>query len=832
MTPRALRTAFALLLEVAALALLVLVAAGHPWPSGRDVAAVYALADRSSSVPPREMAQALEALARSVPNVDPPAALHLIDFAGRPGSPRRVQTVAEAARAPDTAALATHATNIADAVRQATTNTAIPRPAAIVVFSDGRSTAGDVDQALADAAVAGIPVLWHTVAADASTPRIEEVLVPARARIGQPIPVQVRLAGRSDRPLRVTVATRADSGGPASIAVGAGALGTVTVQLTARASGPMLLDADLTDAGSSSSLDEHRHAAVVDVQAPSRVLYVTDDASALAHSLRAGGWEITSVPSQRLDALAGTVDRFDAVVVDDVPASAARPSTWAALDAAVRERGLGLLVLGGRRSFAAGAYVQSPLETLLPVRSRPAALGDAAAWAFVVDKSGSMGASAAGIDRFRLAQRAVVETAATLADRDSAALVVFDVTARTLVPLQPAPGFRQAVASPWAAQPRGGTRASPAIEMAVAQLEKAAVGRRNLVLVTDGFLDAAAIDRLRARMTRARVELIALAVGPDADTGALAGLVEPGHGTILHVGEAAELPALMRRSVDQRRAPVERGRIGVRLSHALPFLSVGNGAWPSIAAYPVTSPADGAVVHLESERGDPLIAYRQQGLGRVAVVTCGLGPWTQDWLRWRHWPALAGGLVDWVASTDAVPGIQLIASDAPSGLRIDVDAASNGLWSRQPPSMLRVQDPSGRIVDAPLEAAGPGRASATLRDPLPGLYSFAVATPAGAQRLTYLRQPLRESAGVGPSPQIGAWKRTGLVRDLTAANLVAAVRAAPATAAGPGRALLLAFALFLLGVVVDRLPLPRAGTGSHRKFIIPSRYGRSTTRKL
>ena len=251
----------------------------------------------------------------------------------------------------------------------------------------------------------------------------------------------------------------------------------------------------------------------IDVEPPAAVLYVADQPSALAQSLQAGGWTLTTVASRRLDGLSSGFQQYAAVILDDVPVSAARPATWDALASAVRDRGTGLLVLGGGRSFAAGSYRESRLEAVLPVLSRPAALGDAAALAFVVDKSGSMGASAAGVDRFRLAQRAVVETANALTDRDYASLVVFDVATRELIPLVGAAQFKQAVAAPWAAQPRGGTRIAPAIEKAVAQLEAAAAARRILVLVTDGFVDEVPVEDLRARLSHARIELIALAVG-------------------------------------------------------------------------------------------------------------------------------------------------------------------------------------------------------------------------------------------------------------------------------------------------------------------------------
>ena len=642
---------------------------------------------------------------------------------------------------------------MAEALRQAMTIASEPRPAALVVLSDGNATAGDTERALKGAANAGIPVLWRTVAATSSTPRIADVLAPARARPAQPVPVTVRLAGVAERPLRLTITAHDDSAEPVTSAIDAGPLGTATLRVTPRTTGPLLLDVELADPTASRNVDSKRLAAVIDVQPPADVLYVADGPSALAHSLQAGGWQLTSIASRGLDAMAAAFGQYAAVILDDVPASAARPATWDTLASAVRDRGVGLLVLGGGHSFAAGSYRDSRLEQVLPVLSHPSALGDAAALAFVVDKSGSMGASAAGVDRFRLAQRAVVETAATLTERDAAALIVFDVNARSLVPMQAAAQFKQAVAAPWAAQPRGGTRIAPAVEMAVGQLEAAPASRRILILVTDGFVDAAPVDALRARLSRARIELIALAVGPDADATALSGLVDPGRGTILRVGEAAELPALMRGSVEMRRAPIERGRIEVRTSRPLPFRSPPATTWPPVSAYAVTSPRPDAIVHLESARGDPLIAYRQAGLGRVVVVTSGLGAWTPDWLRWQGWPALAGGLVEWVASSDVTPGLALSASDLPAGLRIDVDAAADGMWAEHAPARLRVQHPSGLSSTVQLDASAPGRTSALLPDPEPGLYTFTVATAGGAQRLTHLHQPLRELDRIGPSPR-------------------------------------------------------------------------------
>ena len=577
------RAALALLLKIAAIVLLALVLLGRPWPAEHGAATVYVLVDKSASIAADTAAEALKQLTNDIAEAREDVAVRVVEFAG------------------DTGARSVQSTNIEAAIMRTVRDRTANSAAAIVVLSDGYATDGDTRRALRTASEAGVPALWRSVPPDARAPHIVEVLAPTVARPGQDIPVSVRLAGQAERPQVIAISSRGGLAEPVTLRMEPGQLDSASLHVRADGPGALLLDAELRDADSGAPLDAWQDAAAIEIEAPADILYVGDGARALATSLSAGGWRIEQIAPSALDRAAIGFGRRAAIVLDDVSASAARPTTWAALDTAVRDQGTGLLVLGGPRSFAAGMYRDSALEPLLPVASRPSGLGDSAAIAFVVDKSGSMGATSAGVDRFRLAQRAVIETAGTLGERDSAALVVFDAEARELLPMQGAAAFRAAVARPWAAQPRGGTQLAPALEVALRQLEPADARRRILVLVTDGFVDAAPDDSLASRLAAARIELIALAVGPDADTTALQRLFPADRGTILRVGEAAELPAVMRQGLEARRAPIERGRIEVRERLPLPFLAAASSGWPVIAGYDVTTAAPDAVVHLESD---------------------------------------------------------------------------------------------------------------------------------------------------------------------------------------------------------------------------------------
>jgi Mg-chelatase subunit ChlD/uncharacterized membrane protein len=788
-TSQARRLGLALALRVAAILLLALVVAGHPWPSERAHPTVFVLADRSASVAADPARAALDEVLAATRGSAHTASVQLIEFAASPS--------ATASR---------NGTNIEAAVVETLRRRTAGSPSAIVVLSDGRATAGDTRRALRAARTAGATVLWRTVATDASTPHIVDLLAPRQAQPGQAIPVRVRLAGRTGTPLVLSLVPRvADATDRVESTVEAGDPATMEVLVRARVPGAMVLDAELREAASGRLLDEWPSAAVVDVAAPDAVLYVAAGPRPLEQSLKAGGWSVTMIEPSALDAAARGLDAYAAVVLDDVPATAPREATWKALDAAVRERGTGLLVLGGPHSFAAGGYRDSTLESLLPVLSRPAGLGDAAAVVFVVDKSGSMGETAAGVDRFRLAQRAVTETAGTLTERDSAALVLFDAEPRVLLPLQSAAGFRDAVTRPWPAQPRGGTRLAPALEAALGQFAGSIAPRRILVLVTDGFVDAATDDSLRSRLAAAAVEFVALGVGPDADTAALRPFFPPERSTVLHVGQAAELPSVMRAGLEARRAPIERGRIAVREVVPLPFIRGGTRDWPAVSAYDVTTPAPRSIVHLESGQGDPLVAEWRIGLGRVVTVTPGLGDWTTAWMHWSRWPELAGGLLEWIAASDAAGQLWTSIVDSPGEVRVDVELAVDGHWSDPPAGRLRIVHPSGRVSEEPLTPTAPGRLAAAIGDPEVGLYSFTVQVGERVRRVSHLRRTPRERAGPGPHPDIAAWRTEGLISDWSAAEYERTLADMAPADGPPQRALLLALALFVLGVLVERV---------------------------
>lgn len=785
------RTLPTLALQVLAVAALAAALLGVSWLDARTKPRVLLLVDRSQSVP-RVLGDAAVAEVLQAAEESRSGEVRVIEFGGRPLDPSTAGDTWPAA------------TDIERALEAALAAHAERRYSVAVLVSDGHETAGDALRGLRATREAGLPVRWFGVGRPLPATRIVDVLAPDVVQAGLPVQVTVRLAGRLDSPLRVNATTRTSAGDLQSATARPDDSGRATLLLPGNAGGELLVGITLQDASSGETLDAWDDAAAVEVTARATILYVQGAAGPLARSLAEGGWNVDVVPASRVDAFADRVADHGVIVLDDVAVDDAGPHFWDELTSAVRDQGIGLLALGGERSFSAGGYRESQLESVLPVQSEPAALDQPASVVFAVDKSGSMGAGAAGVDRFRLAQRAVIEAARGLTGRDSLGVVVFDVEPRVLMPLGPADAGKVLLERDWRTTPRGGTRLAPALEAAAAELERSAASRRILVVVTDGFIDQSSLETVRERMRMSRIETLAFAVGPDANLAALSRLVEPGSGRAVRVGEAAVLPRVVRAELERRRARTERGRIEVVQERPLPIAQGVFRDWPPVAAYAVTRSRPEAAIAVRSRRGDPLVALASPGQGRVVAITSGLGRWTPDWLGWSEWPRLAGGLVGWVSGAPGAGTLGLTVTDLARGLRIEADLRDAAGWADTIGASLRVTTPSGRTRSVALEHLAPGRARVDLPDEGPGLYALVVSTPLGTQRVLHLRRSLAEAAARGTSPAVDSWRKSGLILDWDPSAVASARSSLPDVAAIDRWIVALALGLFLAGVVADR----------------------------
>src|SRR5207245_1275959 len=111
--------------------------------------------------------------------------------------------------------------------------------------------------------------------------------------------------------------------------------------------------------------------ALVQVVGPPRVLVVEQaagDAASLEAALSSAGILSTTIAPAQLPKSASDLAAYQSVVLVNIPAASLGADGMALLQAATRDLGTGLVVIGGTESYGPGGYAGTTLEATLPVQ--------------------------------------------------------------------------------------------------------------------------------------------------------------------------------------------------------------------------------------------------------------------------------------------------------------------------------------------------------------------------------------------------------------------------------------------------------------------------------
>jgi len=612
------------------------------------------------------------------------------------------------------------------------------RQPVLALVRNGANPGEDVRRAL-NAAVANgaMALLIEAREAAGGRPTISALHVPASVLSGDAVPVTVELARE---PADAVVIEVTVDGEPAT-QIRSRLVGRADVVL--QRPGIHEIAANL-----SGEPEAAAHRALVNVAAGPDVVVLTRDGarSAASDVLAKSGVSVRTLPPTAFDPFVP----FDLLVLDDLAAGDLSESTWHAIEHAVRASGSGLLTLGGPRSFAAGSYRGTILETMLPVTIESPRPDDSTAILFLVDKSGSMSEPQAGAGAFDYARQAVIDSATTLRHGDSAGLMWFDKEPLFGLKIASRANTAQAFEEAWTAVPSGGTVLVPALRAAIAQMEQVPAGRRVLVVITDGGIDAnEPIADLIPSVRAAKIDVIAVLVG-DADAGGLRALTEVNEGATLTAREIPVLPDRVTGELQRRRGAVVDGPVAAVPRRPLPFM-IGTPAWPPVGALWTTRARDDATVYLATPDGLPILATRRVGAGMSAVLPSGLGAWSRAWLAWPEIVPLTAALVRTLAlaSGDATATLRATTD----GLLFETDRQGFDGWDVFATEDATIEDPLGYISRVPLVPIAPGRARAEIPAAAAGRYAVSARLDERTVRAAAIFDP----SGGGPVSQEVGW---------------------------------------------------------------------------
>jgi hypothetical protein len=415
-----------------------------------------------------------------------------------------------------------------------------------------------------------------------------------------------------------------------------------------------------------------------------------------------------------------------------------------------------------------------------------------------------MGRGPSDATPFGLAKTAVLAATGLLGEHDHSGIIAFDIDPETWLPLADRDDPAASVMDAWQGAPSGGTRIAPALLVAAGQLGAAKVDQRLLLLVTDGFAVEDNYSDVLAKIDEYEIDVIALAIGDEPAIDVLAELTSRNDGLLLRVSDVAMLPRLVSEAVGSRRLTYDSSVTRPRQERQLPFFADNDITWPGLNGYMVTKERSNARVYLRSERGDPLLADHDFGLGRVVVLPGGLGAYAPSWLDWPAWAPFTGGLVEWASNRFGDDRIYIRIDEEHGRAQLEIDALStNGDWESMDSARVSLSDPFGRITVLNAEAAAPGKYRVELPLRHTGRHRASVQVGNVSKTHDFFHEAPAELGATALADQtIRDWLAKELVRPWPAGD---SIQTLGTVTAHPTRPLFIAVAAFLyLGILLSK----------------------------
>ncbi len=460
---------------------------------------------------------------------------------------------------------------------------------------------------------------------------------------------------------------------------------------------------------------------VVEARDGRQLLYIGEHTfNSISTLAQTDGWKTVQLKPHQLPNSETFFDQFDMVLINDTDASSIDAPIILNLQSAIRRSGTGLIVLGGPHSFGSGGYRHSELEQILPVTAEASRPLPAAAFLFLLDKSGSMEASSSVHSRLSVALRAVSESAKSIRAGDESALLAFDREVQILLPLKHRANLKSDLDQAWQIQPSGGTQLGSALKKSMELLATSDSSRRFLILVTDGIVNIDNMKPLKKALQEANIRLIAITTGNDANPITLQQLTAINEGRILHINDTAQLPRFMRQQLETTQDSWNDISVTPQMTLRLPFITERNSHWKNLQGYQITHAKPATRVYLKTAQGDPLLAVAQYGAGQVAALPGGL-------LETISSDNLLPALLNWMNNRQHNPNFQVSHRYSSSQLTLVIDAVtSDHSWQTITPAQVILTNPAGTSSVQPLQMIAPGRFSAVMEAPNAGIYKAGI----------------------------------------------------------------------------------------------------------
>ncbi len=640
----------------------------------------------------------------------------------------------------------------------------------LVIVSDGNQTVGDVAVEAYRAKELGVKVSWRTFDKDKTSEiRVVGLTAPDDLKVGQPYEVtaEVWSTEKQNATLALTQDEFANPLEPKKTVELREGKNLIKFKAESKRAGATTYRVKLVKFEKDTEKANNSAVTTAPVKGRPNILYVEGgmlhEPGSARYFQRALEHENMDVTVRGPSGLPGSVkamERFDLVVVSDVPAHLVSTNQMMALDNYVHQGG-GLVMAGGQDSFGSGGYQNTRMEQILPVRfdSEKVREQPDIAVVLVIDRSGSMQGP-----KLEAAKESARATAEVLSPNDYISVVAFDSDASVLVRPQRAANRMRISSDIARLSSGGGTNIFPGLKEAYEILQGINAKVKHVIVLSDGEAPTDGIAELVQDMRASRITVSCVGV-QGADRTMLSMIADNGDGRLYMVEDLGALPKIfMKETQEAQKSQLVEDLVRVRVAKRVEAIEgVNIESAPPLHGYVTTKPKPTGEVILISDLGEPILARWRYGAGTSVAWTSDIkNRWSVDWIRWGSYPKFWGQVVRTSMRRKVYDSYDLYAKVADGRAHITVDAIdSSDKFVNELDTKLEVINPATNKVELtmPMEQTAAGRYTADFPIPKYGSYLLkaihkrgdkTVAESPGSVALSYPLEYLRTTPNKEP----------------------------------------------------------------------------------
>ncbi|HLH52646.1 MAG TPA: VWA domain-containing protein, partial [Verrucomicrobiae bacterium] len=710
----------ALAIRIVVLLAILFAIAGLQWLLPVEGMNVFFVMDRSDSVPSAQQEAAREYInkaSRQMQKVDKAGVIVFGSEASIESAPNRAVDLQKIQ-----AVVGTERTDLAAAIRLGTAAFPETGQKRLVLLTDGNENSGDAMSAALAAKLLGVTIdvipMGVTRANDVS---VQKVQIPPKLKKGQAFEVKIFVQAEQAGPATIRLYRNEQYLGEQKVELAAGK-NLFTFPQTLQDANFYSYDVRV-DAPGDPLPQNNRATGFTTVRGEPRILVVSAAPAQdqeLASALQSSRLGVELVAINKFPSTLAEMQSYDAIFISNLAAGDLGTDRQKLLESAVRDFGVGLVCVGGDQTYAAGAYRGTPLEETLPVSMELDSKKVLPSGAVVLIMHGMEFNNGN-----QVARDCAQGVLAALGPSDEMGVLLWDGDEHWLFPLQKV-GKKTDLARQIAGMNQGDLGSfQQIISLAHESLKKSTANLKHIIVFSDGDPGPPNQPTMQAivgdRITVSTV-LISGHAGPDT----MIWMADQGKGRFYDVTSPDDLPQIFIKetAVILKSAIYEDPFKPQVRSVSEVVRGISATEYPSLLGYVATSPKPRAETPLWTDKGDPLLAHWQYGLGRsVAFTSDAKAKWARLWLTWDKYRQFWSQIGQWslrrLENADFTTDVSV---DKGEGL-INVEAVDEqGNYRNFLNLQAAVVSPKGERQTVRLEQTGPGHYEARFATKQVGAY--------------------------------------------------------------------------------------------------------------